>query len=160
VLGQDRQLTGPLNVTTIDSLALLHAKDFRDFTKQFPAIELEVSADGRSRSLIKREADVALRVSNSPPEHLVGRKIGRWEFAIFGSRTLVETIGVGTDWSQWPWLSWDPRFNARLTEAWMREHAPGARIVCRVDTGAVMETFVRAGLGLQFFAGRYRPAAR
>ena len=39
-----------------------------------------------------RRADVAVRLSPSPPEGLVGRKLGELRFAVYASQALVEPL--------------------------------------------------------------------
>lgn len=152
VLGQDTQLSGPLRVTTVDILATLHADAFRTFTERYPKVELELSVDNRARSLSKREADVALRLTNRPPEHLFGRRLGRFEFAVYGARKLVEDLGPKADLGDYPWMGWDEASGATMTAAWMRKHVPDASVVCRVDSVLVMLEMVKRGAGIQFLA--------
>ncbi len=154
VLGQDARLSGPLRVTTIDMLAIYHADVFGSFADRYPDVELELSVDNTPRSLTKREADVALRMTNAPPEYLVGRKILRHEFAVYGARELVNTMD-GEDLESIPWLAWDERVGARLTREWMQKNVPGARIACRVDTSTVMFACVAAGIGITFLPCAY-----
>ncbi|TPV92604.1 MAG: LysR family transcriptional regulator [Myxococcales bacterium FL481] len=151
VLGQDARLSGRLRVTTLDALAIRFAADFRGFTRRYPAVELELAVDNEARSLTRREADVAMRVIlRRPPDHLVGRRLERLEYALYGSRELVDDIGIDADLDAYPWMAWDERLGARMTEAWMAKHVPRARIACRVDTTMVMLASVRAGTGLSF----------
>jgi DNA-binding transcriptional LysR family regulator len=152
VLGQDTRLCGSLRVTTVDFMAILQMAAFRSFTRRYPGIDLELSADNAPRSLTKREADVALRITNKPPEHLVGRKLLRVEFALYGARSLVEQMGAQAELAAYPWMAWDERQGARLTEQWMHKHVPDARVVCRVDSATVMISSVRDGMGLSFLA--------
>lgn len=78
VAGQDLRLSGAVRVTTIDMLAFgllpRHLARFRD---AYPGIEIELVVGNTMLNLSRREADVALRVGNTPPETLVGRRVGR-----------------------------------------------------------------------------------
>lgn len=150
VLGGDARLTGSLRVTTIDAFATYHAAELGAFCTRFPGVELEVSVDNRPRSLTKREADVAIRFSNNPPEHLVGRRLGRIEFAVYGSDELVESLGNSADISVYPWLAWCATETATLTDAFVRAHVPSSNIAYRVDSALSMFAAVRAGIGLSF----------
>ncbi len=148
VLGRDDRLRGTLRVATIDMLAVTHTQDIADFGRRYPNIQLEVSVDNRSVSLTKREADVALRVANAPPEHLIGVKVGRLEYAPFAAAKLVEESGgAAGGYRELPWVSWDERLGARMTEAWMQRNVPGLRVVARYDATVVLHAAVRAGVG-------------
>jgi DNA-binding transcriptional LysR family regulator len=150
VLGKDTRLSGPLRVTTVDIMATQHAAEIAAFTRRYPDVQLEVSVDNSMRSLTKREADVALRITNSPAENLVGRRLGRLEFALYGADALIEVQNDPTDLTCYPWLGWDERLGAKLTERWMQKHVPRARVVCRFDTSVTMFEAVRQGMGLSF----------
>jgi DNA-binding transcriptional LysR family regulator len=150
VLGQDARLCGNVRLTTVDVLAGRHADVFRDFARRYPGIDLEISADNAPRSLTKREADVALRISNKPPDHLVGRRLLRMEFALYGHRDLIAQVGEDRPYDDYPWMGWDERMGAKLTEQWMARHAPNANIAARVDSSVVMMETMKAGMGIGF----------
>ena len=150
VLGRDDRLSGTLRVTTLDFLAMRFVEAFRDFSVRYPNVDLELSADNQPRSLSKREADVALRFTvGSPPEHLVGRRLCRVEFALYGARSLVGD-GTDVDLEALPWMGWDDRAGARLTERWMKTHVPRARVAARVDSTLLFMESIRVGMGIAF----------
>jgi len=75
--GRDQQLSGRIRLTAADFLAthfLMPA--LAEFAKRYPHIEFEIISTYVSLDLDKREADVALRFTNDPPGHLVGRCLG------------------------------------------------------------------------------------
>lgn len=161
LVGADARLSGTLRVTTLDLLGDRYMDAIAGFVDTFPGVDLELCIDDMPRSLTRREADVALRLSNGPPEHLVGRRLGHAEFALYGAKRLLEkhTAGPGgldgTDTSALealPWMAWAERMGARLTAKWMKEHVPEARIACRIDSSTAMLNAVRAGLGIAFLA--------
>ena len=53
-----------------------------------------------------------------------------------------------------PWISWDERLtDMRWLDAWLAEHAPGARVAMRVDlSAAAMHELIASGVGVQFLA--------
>lgn len=153
VVGGDARLSGKLRVTTMDILFRRHHAVFSSFLARYPGIELTVSCTDAEASLTRREADVALRMTQAPPDHLVGRKVGRVDFAVYGSRELVGRIGAKSGWSAWPWLHWDERLNARWLDQWLAAHAKGAKITMRVDMGSLaLREAIRAGIGVHFLA--------
>lgn len=133
VLGRDAELRGGLVVTTTDALARRLIPEVGEFVQRYPKIDLELSVDYGLMNLGKREADVAVRLTNAPPEHLVGRKVARMEFALFASKSLLDRRGRDAPLDSFPWVAWTETAGARLTEAWMQEEVPSARIVCRFD---------------------------
>ncbi len=150
VLGSDARLEGDLRVTTMASFARRHSDLFARFSRRHPRIDLELTCGDSTLDLGRREADVALRMSDHPPPHLVGRRIVHAEFALYASRALVGSQESLPPLDALPWLAWERRMGAHLTEAWMREHVPDARIACVLDDSLVMLEALRAGVGVGF----------
>jgi DNA-binding transcriptional LysR family regulator len=76
VVGKDRRMQGFIRVTLPDLLAHgLLMSDFADFSRQYPDIELDIIDSSQNLNLSNREADVAFRLCEQPPDHLIGRKL-------------------------------------------------------------------------------------
>lgn len=148
LVGGSTRLAGAVRVTTADMLAVHHPDLFTTFAEQFPEIELEVVTGYALQSLARREADVAIRLTPKPAEHLFGRKLGVAGYGVYGSRALVTEIGRRARLDRFPWLGWTKEVGAKGTEAWMKKHVPGARITCRHDTALAMHAAAAAGAGL------------
>jgi DNA-binding transcriptional LysR family regulator len=153
VLGRDERLAGALRVSVMELVLRGFHRAFGSFVAAHPEVALTVTATDDEVSLTRREADVALRLNNTPPEHLVGRRLGGVQFDVYASRALVDRVGADAPLGAYPWIAWDERLNAQWLDAWLAEHAPGARVVLRVDTGAAaMHDLIAAGAGVQFLA--------
>ena len=76
VTGRDSALEGVVKVSMPEGF-IHHAlfPDLKKFAMQFPNIQLEIDLSLAFADLSKREADIALRITNNPPEDLVGRKL-------------------------------------------------------------------------------------
>ena len=102
-------------------------------------------------SLNRREADVALRLSNAPPPGLVGRRLGTLAFAAHASPALVERVGADRPLSAYPWIGVDERMDTRWLEGLIKTLAPGAKVVARADEGtALTRMLVQQGVGIYF----------
>ena len=153
VLGGDAKLEGKLRVTTMDILFRRYEQVFASFLDRFPGIELTVACSDSEASLTRRDADLALRLTNQPPEHLIGRKVGRVDFAVYACRKLARRFGPKAGLSDLPWLHWDERLGARWLDAWLSANAPGARIAMRVDMSSVaLRETIASGIGVHFLA--------
>ncbi|MEO8103951.1 MAG: LysR family transcriptional regulator, partial [Betaproteobacteria bacterium] len=77
-LGTHNEVSGRVRITTTDSVLYgvlmphLHA-----LAAQHPQLQLELLASHEVASLTKRDADIAIRATKHPPEHLVGHHLGR-----------------------------------------------------------------------------------
>lgn len=147
MLGRESLIAGLLRVTTSDLIASHHHDLFQSFILNYPAVELEMSMTYDQRSLSRREADVAIRCTNAPDEHLHGRKLARLEYAAYVARESFEAQNGTYDLSAYPWISWSERSQAFGTERWMRRQVPDARIICRHDSAMFLMQSVQNGLG-------------
>lgn len=86
LLGKDLRLEGPLTVTTTDSLLHCLAPLFAQFQRMHPDIELRLLSDVKALDLMQRNADIALRPTDAPPEHWVGRELSKLSFATYAHR--------------------------------------------------------------------------
>lgn len=100
--GRDTSLVGPLRVTAINNMATsVFMPMFASFNKEHPLVELHVSVSNTDASLSQREADVAIRLSNSPADTLIGTRILTVASTIYGGRAYLEQLreqGAGPEW--------------------------------------------------------------
>lgn len=151
IAGQDARLHGKLRVATLDILFTLYRDAFSAFTERYPGIELTVLVSDNPSLLTRRESDVALRLTNKPPEYLVGRRIGELEFALYGSKSLVARCGPQATLNDYPWLHLDERGDTQWLDDWLAAHAPLARIAMRMDaTAPALREAIAAGTGVFF----------
>jgi DNA-binding transcriptional LysR family regulator len=84
--GQDQRLEGAVRLTMPDAMAATFLMDdLARFAEAHPKIELELLATYDALDLGRREADMAIRVTASPPEFLVGRNLGGFALAVYAS---------------------------------------------------------------------------
>lgn len=146
IAGQDLKPSGVVRVTTTD--ALFHgmlAPVFADFRKAHAAIDLEVVIANHLFDLSRREADVAIRPTNRPPEILVGRKVATLTQAVYGGRDFYDD-GTGLETADW--VGPDSRMLYSDLEQWMA--GEGYDRLCRyhVDSVLGMRAAVAAGAGV------------
>ncbi|MEO0601492.1 MAG: LysR family transcriptional regulator, partial [Myxococcota bacterium] len=125
VRGRDTRLTGPLRVSTMDLFFCALQPAFAAFSEACPGVELTVDTTLDRVSLARREADVVIRLTNQPPEYLVGRRVGRVQFAVYAADSLVARIGDGAPLEAFPWLGWSDEPAATWLDAWLGRNAPG-----------------------------------
>jgi DNA-binding transcriptional LysR family regulator len=146
VTGQDLRLSGTVRVTTIDMLAFgLLPRHIAGFRAAYPGIEIELVVGNATLNLSRREADVALRVGNTPPETLVGRRVGRLVFALYGSADY-RARRPGPDLALHDWIGFDSEHEALVRR--MAHFLPQARPALRTNSMAAALAAAREGLGV------------
>ena len=81
VAGRDIKPTGELSVTTPEGIGQHFMPAIvAQFRAQHPGVVVALILSNQMLDLSRRDADVAIRMTNDPPETLVGRRIctGRW----------------------------------------------------------------------------------
>ncbi|MFO1270700.1 MAG: LysR family transcriptional regulator [Rubrivivax sp.] len=164
VLGRDRELTGPLRVASaFVVMEYLLPQPLADFARACPGVEVEVVENAFLADLSRRstdsagtrarqEADVALRLSASVAEHLVGRRLGIAEcrvYALRGAGGLPQSPQpLATLVRDAPWVAFERDATSRVYDRWMRSHLAGAQVRLRVDIFNAMVAMLRTGIGV------------
>jgi DNA-binding transcriptional LysR family regulator len=148
ILGQDLQPTGTIRITTTGSLLLkLLTPHLVAFRAAYSEIELEIIVSNQTFNLTKRDADIAIRTTNQPPEMLVGRRICRIATAIYGSKIYLKASGKINDLSRHTWIGADDSMMPESSQ-WLEKAFPGVRCQYRVNTLVGILTAVKEHLGL------------
>lgn len=147
--GRDAALQGSIRVTTTDTLLeTLVLPAVSAFRLAYPGVHLQLAVDNRFVNLSRRDADVAIRPSNAPPDNLVGRKVGRLRTAPYAAQAYLDRRGeAGDGWDSYDWVAPDDALGHLRQAAWLRQHVPIERQVLSVDSLLGMAGAVEAGLG-------------
>jgi DNA-binding transcriptional LysR family regulator len=159
--GRELSPAGELRVTTSDTL-LVHLLTplFARFHGRCPDVRLDIVLGNQALNLSKRDADVAIRASDSPPETLVGRRVARIAWALYGRAADFPGAGA-VDLGQRPWVSLGDELAALKVVRFVREHVPPERIVYKINTVLGLAEAVEAGIGvghLPCFVADVRPS--
>jgi DNA-binding transcriptional LysR family regulator len=149
VTGADLALEGSIRITAPD--ALVHGlllPLLAEFQARHPRVRLELVAGGAFLNLTQREADVAVRGSNKPPENLVGRRAGTLRTAPYASRAYLKTLGPRHTEADWRWVGHDAALAHLQSAKWIGKHVAPERVVLRVDSLVAMADAVAAGFGV------------
>jgi DNA-binding transcriptional LysR family regulator len=141
---QDQALQGKL-VVTAPQLMIEHvlAPLLRDFHVLHPEIALTVLGSNETLSLARREADVAIRISNTPDEQLFGRQVTEQRSAVYASKTYIAELAkdpsMPLDWLRFA------HWTGILPE--VKNKYPNTRVAMVFDDMTSMIGATRADLG-------------
>uniref|UniRef100_UPI00258D32C0 LysR family transcriptional regulator n=1 Tax=Pseudomonas sp. TaxID=306 RepID=UPI00258D32C0 len=93
------------------------------FMPRYPALALELTTSNDFANLTRRDADLALRLTQAPPEHLVGCRLGPVPYRVCASQGYLDTCGTA-DLAQMSWIAADDFIPDHPGVAWRREHLP------------------------------------
>ncbi len=149
VAGRDLQPSGEVRVTTTDTIfATMASQAFALFRQRYPDITLDVNIDNRALNLSHRDADVAIRASNQPPETLVGRRIATIAWAIYGPRKMAGETGFTPLEFAGPWIGFGDPIQGNNGAKWLKTNIREDRIAVRVNGMLGIVEAISAGLGV------------
>lgn len=138
-----------MRLTTTDTLVQgVLGPMIADFSRRYPGIHLEVVAANPFFSLSKRDADIALRPTRSPPESLVGRKITDVATAVYGATAYLAKAPSRQALEAHIWVAPDDSLAHLPSAQWLRKQLPIVSPVVRCNGVAGMLAAARAGVGL------------
>jgi DNA-binding transcriptional LysR family regulator len=145
--GFDGSLTGCVRVATSELLGWhLMPRLLKGFMEAHPQIEVVVDVSRQLADLGRGEADIALRITASPPDDLVGRKLVDVAVAAYVHRELADRQASGTLGTELPWIGAIDDDPGRPMAQWLRAVAPEAKPSLR--TGSVLSMMESAAQGL------------
>lgn len=148
IAGRDLRPSGVVRISTTDSVALklLHPVMVR-CREQYPQIALCVDIDNKMVNLSRRDADIAIRPTRSPPEHLVGMRIATVAFGVYGARDyLAATSDKPLD--EHEWIALDESQSQHRTLRWLERIKPLDEAGYRINSFGGAFQACLAGLGL------------
>jgi len=98
--------------------------------------------------LSQREADIAVRAADYPPEHLLGRRIGEIDWGLYGAKSrypepLAELVPADHDW-----VGFGGRWAGAPPTVWLKANVPIAQIRAEVDDPQSVRELAASGIGV------------
>jgi DNA-binding transcriptional LysR family regulator len=141
-------ISGTVRLTCTDSvLQSLLLPALAHFMPGYPALTLELSTSNDFANLSRRDADIALRLTKAPPEHLVGRCLGTVSYRVCASADYARQH-AGKALAALSWIAPDDFLPDHPTVTWRRQHLPGVMPAYRCNSMVSVTELVRAGLGV------------
>lgn len=105
--GKDTRLEGDICMTIPNGFAThFLMPDISEFMALYPGVNLEINMTYAFKDLANREADIAIRHVESPPEFLAGKRIGRVYRSAYASENYLETHDPIHAPKSCHWLGW------------------------------------------------------
>ncbi len=150
--GLDQRIQGSIIVATTDTFGCkMLPPILKKFQIAYPELSIELNISTDTVSLSKREADIAVRASAQPPPNLVGRKVGRIDFAVFAAETYlenIEPIQSAEDLGKHHFVVLDESFGQLAVKQWMDRQITADTNVTKVNGMLPLIELCEAGLGL------------
>jgi DNA-binding transcriptional LysR family regulator len=144
--GQAPAPSGELRLATSDSLLSdLLMPMLARFRRTHPAIRLDLVTGNAALNLSRRDADVAVRATDAPPDTLVGRRAARIAWALYGAAGVN---GASDPLAEADWVCLGENLAGLRVVRYAREAVPANRLAGRFDTVLGLAHAVAAGIGV------------
>lgn len=146
--GADSGLSGRVRLTTTDSvLRGLVLPALPSLAMRHPLLQFELTSTNELMSLTRRDADLALRATPKPPDHLVGRHLGTIRFVACAARAMPAAQRRAEPAAH-AWVAPDDAMPDHPTVRWRRKMHPKLAPAHLVDGIVAVVDAVKAGLGV------------
>jgi DNA-binding transcriptional LysR family regulator len=149
--GREPSPAGELRVTTNDSLLIhLLMPLLAGFRERYPEVRLDVVLTNQALNLSKRDADVAIRATDQPPENLVGRRAARIAWALYGRAIDFPEPGAidQEELKTRNWVSLGDNLAQLKAVKFVQENVAPERVVYKINTVLGLAEAVEVGLGI------------
>ncbi len=153
VLGKDLRPSGHVRVA-VAGVVVEHLLPpvLKQFASAFPEVTMELVASRDHVSLARREADVAIRITDQIPDWLVGRLLGHMDFRVYTLRRrgleprLRDVQALVREGARW--IGFEREATELKFDRWLNATVPAHQFVLHVDSFSHALTMLRAGLGV------------
>ncbi len=152
VAGRDTLMEGRIRLTCPESFAeAVLPPLIRQFQAQYPGVTVELLVGQEDFDLSRRQADIALRATNKPPEHLVGQQVGSVPWHFFGRRRFARNTPAmlpDRDATELPLIAPSGALLRVPACQWLEKHRARFHVVASANALPAMAALARAGIGI------------
>lgn len=149
--------SGELHVTAIANMASTVLMPlFARFSAAYPSIDLRIEVTNKSVRLAERDADVALRQTNTPGETFIGTRLVTVASAVYGSADYCAAVAEGSAAVKWVGVDC-----CDYHRNWTKQACPQLDHSFCVDDTSLTVAALKEGLGVGFlpcFLGDSEPS--
>ena len=113
-----------------------------------PLLSYEFHTGNELASLTRRDADIAVRATRRPPQHLVGKHIGPIRMALFAARKGGPKHFDADIAGKANWVAPDDALPEHPSVTWRKKHFPKVTPRYRVDSILTVAEIVGQGMGI------------
>lgn len=143
------RISGTVRITTTDTI--LHglvAPALRGLREVHPHLNFEMHTGNELASLTRRDADIAVRATKRPPQHLVGKLVGPIRVAVYAARRGSARRFDEVESGQADWIAPDDALPDHPSVVWRKRHFPKATPRYRVHSILSVLELVALGMGV------------
>ena len=142
------QVSGTVRITTTDTILVgLVAPALKALRAQHPNLTYDLRVSNELASLTRRDADIAVRATRRPPQHLVGKHLGSIRVGLYAGRGC-DTTYADVEAGRVPWIAIDDAIPEHPSVAWRKRHFPKVVPTYFVNSLQIAAEMVAMGSGI------------
>ncbi|WP_104656768.1 LysR family transcriptional regulator [Ralstonia insidiosa] len=142
------QVSGTVRITTTDTILVgLVAPALKALQAQHPNLTYDLRVGNELASLTRRDADIAVRATRRPPQHLVGKHLGSIRVGLYAGRGC-DTTYADVEAGRVPWIAIDDAIPEHPSVAWRKRHFPKVVPTYFVNSLQIAAEMVAMGAGI------------
>jgi DNA-binding transcriptional LysR family regulator len=143
------KVSGSVRITATDSvLHGLIAPVLGALKKEHPLLSFDLHTGNELASLTRRDADIAVRATQRPPQHLVGKQVGKIRVAVYAARHRGATKWADVLAQKVDWIAPDDALPEHPSVIWRKKHFPKAMPRYRVSSILSVLELTALGMGV------------
>jgi len=148
ISGQDRDMSGTVTVTMAESMASqAFGPRLAEFADSHPDIEVRILTTTNKLDISRREAEIAIRIDNNPPDTLVGKRLFAYNQTVYASPSYLARHDFQNAPEKARWIGW--RDNESRFPDWAKDTEFGNVPVWGFfPDPTLQQAAARGGLGL------------
>jgi len=159
--------SGTVRIATAENLAsAILLPSLRELRLRYPGLSIELATGVRSVSMVRREADLSLRLVRPTQNNLIVRKVGEQAHAVYASAEYLAERGhpqTQPALRDLDLIGWDAEFATLQMAVWLKDATEGKPLAVAMTSLAAQLIAARCGLGavvLPCFLGDPEPGLR
>lgn len=137
------EVSGLIKITVADVCSKRFVMPvIRDFQRDYPEVEIQLITADQVLNLANREADIAIQAVNDPPPNVVGKRICKLGFYVYGHSALLKNFSPETP----PCITW--LGDGVTLPFWIKKNFPKLKKAYRTNSNVAMFNMCKEGLGL------------
>jgi len=153
IVGKDFQPKGIVKITAPNNIAYRYLPRYIfEFNLLYPEIHIELLVSNQEFNMSNRQADIAVRATSSPPEHLVGKQVCSLNWSVFGSKKYADKFGLPkhiNELKNHALIGAAGAMRNLPAFVWLDKHYAD-QVITRCDDLTAMSYLVESGQGLAF----------
>jgi DNA-binding transcriptional LysR family regulator len=141
------KVSGSVRITTTDTI--LHglvAPALHALKDEHPLLSFELHTGNELASLTRRDADIAVRATKRPPQHLIGKQLGAIRVALYAAKRKGSPTWDQVQAGQVDWIAPDDALPEHPSVIWRKRHFP--RVVPRYRVNSILSVLELVALGM------------